>query len=271
MEDKVTLLEVVDRAAENAGTRFAGQPEFERSLRRTIARTYHGLASWEKAESQWRAMLDAARKREPRLAKTYLAQGGLAHIFYHRGRMDAEVVVGDRLIVAYMKASENARLADLLLEQLPEARKTLPKDSPQLAGLLVQIGVSLLQQKKWSDAEPLLRECLEIREKMERDVWSTFNTKSLLGGAQPGQKKYADAEPLLLKGYEGMRQREAEIPEPAKVRLAEALDRLIEFSTATNKPDEVKKWQAERAKYQATVPPPGAKRTTSVRSPVLTR
>ena len=52
VEDKVTLLEVLDRAAEKVGTRFADQPELERALRETIANTYHGLASWEKAETQ---------------------------------------------------------------------------------------------------------------------------------------------------------------------------------------------------------------------------
>ena len=83
--------------------------------------------------------------------------------------------------------------------------------------------------------------------------------KSLLGGALLGQKKYAEAEPLLLKGYEGMKQREKTIPPQASIRLPEALDRLIELSTATNKPDEVKKWQAERAKYPETAPPPGKK------------
>jgi hypothetical protein len=38
------------------------------------------------------------------------------------------------------------------------------------------------------------------------------------------------------------------------------LDRLIEFSTAANKPDEVKKWQAERAKYSDVAPPPRQKK-----------
>ena len=123
------------------------------------------------------------------------------------------------LIDAYAKAGENAKLADLVQEQLREARKALPKDSPQLAGLLAQIGLGLLEQKKWTEAEPLLRECLAIREKSEPDVWSTFNTKSLLGGALLGQKKYAEAEPLLLAGYEGMKQREKTIPEQAKSRL----------------------------------------------------
>ena len=43
---------------------------------------------------------------------------------------------------------------------------------------------------------------------IEPDTWTTFNTKSMLGGALLGQKKYAEAEPLLLKGYAGMKRRE---------------------------------------------------------------
>ncbi len=65
----------------------------------------------------------------------------------------------------------------------------------------------------------------------------------------------SDAKPLLLKGYEGMKTREERISKSGggELRIPEALDRLIEFHTPTNKPDDVKKWQAERAKY------PGAK------------
>jgi hypothetical protein len=75
-----------------------------------------------------------------------------------------------------------------------------------------------------------------------------------------GQKKYAEAEPQLLKGYEGMKLREKTIPPQGSTRLPEALDRLIELSTATKKPDEVKKWQAERAKYPKAAPMPGEKK-----------
>ena len=89
----------------------------------------------------------------------------------------------------------------------------MPKDSPQLAGALAQYSLALLQLKAYADAEPLLRECLTIREKQEPDAWTTFNTKSMLGGALLGQKKYADAEPLLLEGYEGMKERADEDPE----------------------------------------------------------
>jgi len=108
---------------------------------------------------------------------------------------------------------------------------------------------SLLQAKAFTEAEPLLRECLAIREKTQPDLWTTFNTQSLLGGALLGQKKYAEAEPLLLAGYEGMKQREKSIPPQGATRIPEALDRLLDLCTATSWPDEVKKWQAERAKY----------------------
>ena len=79
----------------------------------------------------------------------------------------------------------------------------LPKDSPQLGGLLAQGGLVLLGQKKWSDAEPLSRECLAIRKKTQPDEWLTFNTQSMLGGALLGQKKYATAEPLCSRATTG--------------------------------------------------------------------
>ena len=158
---------------------------------------------------------------------------------------------GAPLLDAYAKAGKGTEAAKLIEELLADARKSLPKDSPQLAGRLAQFSQILLEQKLFTAAEPLLRECLAIREKTQPDAWSTFNTMSALGGALLGQKKYADAEPLLLKGYEGMKAREETIPKGAESRIPEALDRLIELYTATNKPDELKKYQDLRAQYPA--------------------
>ena len=124
-------------------------------------------------------------------------------------------------------------------------------DSTAHAGELAALGLNLLNQKKWTEAEPVLKECLAVREQKQPDAWSTFNTKSSLGGALLGQTKYAEAEPLLKAGYEGLKAREKTIPPQGKTRLSEALDRLIELYTAKNSPDEVTKWRAERAKYPA--------------------
>ena len=88
------------------------------------------------------------------------------------------------------------------------------------------------------------------------DDWRTFNSKRMLGSALLGQKKYADAESLLVKGYEGMKKPDNSIPKSGggEKRIPEALDGLIELYTATNKPEEAKKWQAERAKYPEEKP-----------------
>lgn len=76
----------------------------------------------------------------------------------------------------------------------------------------------------------------------------TANARSLLGGALLGQARSAEAEPLLLAGHAGLKQHEQAIPANAKVRLDEAVDRLIELYTNLGKPDEVAKWRLERAK-----------------------
>ena len=64
-----------------------------------------------------------------------------------------------------------------------ENRAAFPADSPQLAGMLAQVGLLLLKLKHWAKAEAVVREALTIRGAKEPDAWTTFNTKSMLGGA----------------------------------------------------------------------------------------
>jgi tetratricopeptide (TPR) repeat protein len=118
-------------------------------------------------------------------------------------------------------------------------------DSLPFAAELATLGFNLLHQTRWTDAEAILRDCLAVLEKKEPDAWTTFNARSMLGGALLGQKKYADAEPLLVKGYEGMKKLVDKIPQQGKIRLTEAVERLISLHEATGKKDEVAKWRKE--------------------------
>jgi eukaryotic-like serine/threonine-protein kinase len=192
--------------------------------------------------------MEAGRRNEaiPLLEEAYRASNKHASLRW----------VGPELLYAYAKAGKPAEARKVIDELLADARKNLPKDSPQLAGMMAKIGMSLLEMKGYAEAEPLLLESLTIREKSQPDLWTTFNTQSMLGGALLGQKKYAEAEPLLLKGYEGLKAREKSIPPQGITRISEALDRLIELYTATNKPDEAKKYRELRAKYPEVGPQP---------------
>jgi eukaryotic-like serine/threonine-protein kinase len=168
-------------------------------------------------------------------------------------------VFGAPLLDAYAKAGRSGEVANLVRELLADARKTAAKDSPQLAGVLAQFGLTLLQVKAHSDAEPLLRECLAIREKTQPDLWNTFTAKSMLGGALLGEKKYAEAEPLLVAGYEGMKRRESTIPPLGQDRLTEALERLVQLYEAIDKSVEAARWRKDLEARKAAEKPPEKK------------
>jgi len=178
-----------------------------------------------------------------------------------------QTVMAD-LVQLYEKSSQPDKAVALVRELLVPIRQTLPPESPDLAGRLAQFSMWQLQVSAFADAEPMLRECLTIREKAAPDDWRTFNTKGMLGGALLGQAKqlqgtdaaaaatkFTEAEPLLVEGYEGMQQREATIPPEGKIRLNEALQRLVDLYTALSKPDEVAKWQEKLDALQSAAKP----------------
>jgi hypothetical protein len=122
------------------------------------------------------------------------------------------------------------------------------------------LALTTLKSEAFTDAEPILRDCLAIRDKTQPDGWSTFNTKSMLGGALLGEKKYAEAEPLLLAGYEGVKKREKLIPSLGSTRIPEAIERLVQLYEATDKPEDAAKWRKELAKYPVVAPMPREKK-----------
>jgi tetratricopeptide (TPR) repeat protein len=125
------------------------------------------------------------------------------------------------------------------------ARKQGGADTLAYATDLALLGRNLFQQHKWQDAEPVLRECLSLREKQAPDSWVTPNARSLLGVAHLGQGRYADAEPLLLDGYAGLKKHEAIMPRAARNCLTEALERLVQLYDSWGQPKKAARWRQE--------------------------
>ncbi|HVK11263.1 MAG TPA: tetratricopeptide repeat protein, partial [Gemmataceae bacterium] len=128
--------------------------------------------------------------------------------------------------------------------------------SAEAAGALALLGQNLLNQERFAEAEPILRECIPIREKVMPENWLRFNAMSLLGGSLLGQGKYVEAEPLLLGGYEGMKQREATIPPVGRRRLPEAIERVVRLYEATGRPELAREWRAKLPPAVTPPPPP---------------
>lgn len=155
------------------------------------------------------------------------------------------------------KANESAKAELLYGEVVQLARKNLPSADPRIASELANLCRCQLKQNKFTEAEPLLRECLDIRRKASPDDWTTANTESMLGEALTGLKHFDEAEPLLLSGYEGMNKRREQIPAAVRSeRLREAVERLVKLYEAWDKPDSAKRWREEldRIKQDAPIP-----------------
>jgi serine/threonine protein kinase len=149
------------------------------------------------------------------------------------------------LVETYERAGQFPRAEPWRRDFLEQARKQFGADDLRTAGQTALLGHNLLRQKKYADAEPLLRDCLKVREAKQKEAWTTFGTRSMLGDALLGQQKYAEAEPLLLEGYEGMKEREKSIPPQGKARLTEALERLVQLYDAWGKKDRADEWRAK--------------------------
>jgi tetratricopeptide (TPR) repeat protein/predicted Ser/Thr protein kinase len=144
------------------------------------------------------------------------------------------------------------KLADALSRFEEAVRRAKDRPGPPLLTLpsfLADLGSAYILDKKFTEAETVLRECLSVKEKQQRDDWIAAYAKSQLGEALWRQQKYADAEPLLLAGYEGLLAKEKDIPLTGKNNLPDAINRLVKFYEAWDKPEEAAKW---RKKLEAT-------------------
>jgi len=168
------------------------------------------------------------------------------------------IPIADLAVPAAIRAYEEAKQFDRAeawrRKWLAVIERRSGAKSMEYADELAGLGWNLLQQRKWAEAEKVLRECLHIRQEKRPDHWSTDNTRSMLGGALLGQKRYPEAEPLLREGYQGLKDRADQIPPEARKRILEAVDRLVELYTALGKPEDVKKWQTERETWVKQLP-----------------
>jgi eukaryotic-like serine/threonine-protein kinase len=148
---------------------------------------------------------------------------------------------------AYRDAGKTARAIRLFNEVLALRRVKLGVDRPDTLKSMNDLSNVYLVAKRWADAERLLRECLNLREKSKRDEWLRFHTMSQLGYSLAAQGKYAEAEALLTDGYEGLMVNEAKIPPARKKDLAAAAARIAPFYDDWGKPEKAELWRKKLA------------------------
>lgn len=217
--DDVTLRQVVEIAEPKVGEAFADEPLAEASIRQILATTCLDFGETERAIQQYeRALALLEAELGPENPDTGDCRNQLA--------------------VAYRRADRDEE-ASRLFEQTPLS-------STHAAALAIQAS-ALLADGKPAEAELKLRESLRIRQRGQPDEWTTFDAESMLGEALMEQKKYAAAERSLLAGYEGIKQRQADLPVQDRRQLDRARKRLVRLYEAWGKDDEAAKWRQKSA------------------------
>jgi eukaryotic-like serine/threonine-protein kinase len=133
----------------------------------------------------------------------------------------------EALGVAYHEDRQYARAEPLLRHGLKEFRKRNGPTHEETMRRISRLGLNLIWQRKFADAEVQFLECLEIRRQMDPKSWQAFNSAGHVGLALLGQRKFAEAEPLLLESYHGLIAREAEMPRGARIRINEIVQQLV--------------------------------------------
>jgi hypothetical protein len=166
-----------------------------------------------------------------------------------------------RLIRVYQLQGRHSQAAPLLAESLATARKVHEADHPVVSSILHLLGRSLLEEKKFAEAEQHLRECLQglLQEQSGRLTrgGSPAFVQGLLGENLLGQRKYAEAEPLLLAGYEGLTKAlNAGDPEAITARERRgivAIERIVRLYDAWGQPGRAETWRQELAALTESV------------------
>lgn len=163
----------------------------------------------------------------------------------------------ESLATAYQRANRDSAYREIANERIDKARKRLPKGSLELAAVLIGTADDCIKLMMFDMAIELLREGLKIRKRESPDAWNRFSAESMLGGALLGQAKskeeptersplLSQAEQHITAGYAGMKAREEQLPAQGKLRMLDAIDRMIELHVVLGRDTEVEKYRALR-------------------------
>jgi tetratricopeptide (TPR) repeat protein len=130
-------------------------------------------------------------------------------------------------------------------------QRVLGPDHPNTLDVMTALARVYLSQKKFADAEALLRKEEAIYQKTSPDAWQLFFCRNLLGAALAGRKKESDGEALLTAGFEGMISRQSSMDAPSRSYLTEARDRVVRFYRDSGQEQKAAAW-SKRISAQAS-------------------
>jgi serine/threonine protein kinase len=154
------------------------------------------------------------------------------------------------LAKAYQAAGRESDAVAMFEEALLHQKAKMGSQHRDTLVTMRNLSGAYLKQKRYAQAESLLRQILSIQEKKQANSWQ-YLIRSMLGGSLLGQKKFAEAERFLVSGYDGLKEREHDIPPKARKYMREALERLVQLYDGWDKKDQANEWREKLSNFDS--------------------
>ncbi|MEM7164176.1 MAG: serine/threonine-protein kinase [Planctomycetota bacterium] len=222
----ITLREVLDRAAEGVGERFAGRPLVEGRLRMTIGKAYRALGEHTVAAPQFDAALKLHRESlGPLHSLTIDSLQALAGELRRNGEIEEALTlleeavelcerafgeVHDETLQSVSQLGAAYRAQDRLSDAEPLYRRALDiniakygENHEASANFMNSFALMLQQKKSFDEAEVLFVKAVRFaRQELGREHPHTLTYVANLGRLYAAQKRVDEAVPLLSEAIE---------------------------------------------------------------------
>lgn len=165
--------------------------------------------------------------------------------------------IKDSLAQFYENRGDLPPAIELRKAALSGRESRLPAGDSALIASRNRLSRTLLKAGQFEAAAEQLKAVLKHRQAKEPNLWTTFNTQSMLGEALLGMNQLTEAEPLLRDAWKGFETHVNEVPPDSVFRIDEALSRLIKLEETLGRPEDAAKWKKmleERKLKPATSP-----------------
>jgi serine/threonine protein kinase len=227
MDRNVTLREILERATQRIAGRFDDRPLVEASIRETIGSTYMQAGVYAAAEPHCRRAYELRnRYLGAEHQHTLHSKYQYALAAWGAGKVGtAEEQLNGLLATAWCKTAPEHRLTvaakellagvhrargrteeekALRVQHLESVRRQPKPSMNELAGALRDLGECLVRRHEFVEAEPVLRESVDLWLLFDASCFDVLRTKHQLGLTLFRQKKFDEAARFLRDAYAGL-------------------------------------------------------------------
>jgi tetratricopeptide (TPR) repeat protein len=162
----------------------------------------------------------------------------------------------------YRATNRVAEAQALLTEKVAALEKRgVGRIPPQIAHLRCQLGLTLLREGRFEEAESVLRQALLDYKNpkipaLQKRLHPPPRAASGLGQALAAQGKFPEAEKLVVEAFEELQAGEGRIAGNRSAIVREAFDAVIALYSAWGKTERVAEWKAKRGETSSKPAPP---------------